>query len=80
MKIVRLLSIGIMVMFALAVGIAAIDPAYAATPCCGYVGGKYVNLKTGKAVKPPASMKAAAPKTGGTTGGSNPGPSDGSYK
>jgi hypothetical protein len=72
MTIARTISIGIFVTFALAFATAALDPVYAVTPCCNYVGGKYINLKTGKEVTPPSTMKAAAPKTGGTTGASNP--------
>lgn len=74
MTIVRIISIGIMMMVAL---IATFDAVYAVVPCCAYRNGVYVNLKTGKPVKPPASIKAAAPKTGGTSGGSNPGGSMG---
>jgi hypothetical protein len=55
MTIARTISIGIFVTFALAFGIAALDPVYAVTPCCSYVGGKYINLKTGKEVTPPKS-------------------------
>jgi hypothetical protein len=40
MTIARILSIGIVVMFASAVGIAAFDSIYAEVPCCAYVGGK----------------------------------------
>jgi hypothetical protein len=34
-------------------------PGYAAEPCCDWVYGKYINLKTGKEVKP--SKDAVAP-------------------
>jgi hypothetical protein len=73
MIITRIISIGIVVMFAL---IATFDAVYAESPCCTYRNGVYVNLKTGKPVTPPTStIKASAPKTGGPTGASNPAPS-----
>jgi hypothetical protein len=51
--------------FAIVVGIAAFDTAYAETPCCNWVGGKYINKKTGKEVKPPKG--AVAPTHSGAT-------------
>jgi hypothetical protein len=38
---------------------------YAAQTCCNWVGGKYINLKTGKEVKPPKG--AVAPLNEGVT-------------
>jgi hypothetical protein len=38
---------------------------YAAQPCCNWVGGKYINLKTGKEIKPPKG--AVAPLDEGVT-------------
>jgi hypothetical protein len=32
-------------------------PGYAAEPCCAWVGGKYINLKTGMAVLPPKDVQ-----------------------
>lgn len=32
--------------------------AYAAERCCGWIGGKYINLKTGMAVLPPKDARA----------------------
>jgi hypothetical protein len=72
MKIVRIISIGIAVMFALAVGIASFDPTYAVGPCCALKDGVWIVTKTGKPASPaqiqtmqksqsPASIKAAAP-------------------
>jgi hypothetical protein len=71
MTITRIISTGAVVMFAL---IAASDAVYGLRPCCGYRNGVYVNLKSGKpvSVTPAASIKAASPKTGSTTGSSNP--------
>ena len=33
----------------------------AAEPCCGWIGGKYINLKTGKAVAPPKDTHPPGP-------------------
>jgi hypothetical protein len=33
-------------------------PSHAAQPCCNWVGGKYINLKSGKEVKPPKGAVA----------------------
>ena len=38
---------------ALATLIGTSASSYAAQPCCKWVGDKYINLKTGKQVKPP---------------------------
>jgi hypothetical protein len=46
--------------FAVIVAIAAFDTAYALQPCCSWVGGKYINLKTGKEVTPPKGSVAPA--------------------
>ena len=35
-----------------------LGPVYAAEPCCDWVYGKYINLKTGKEVKPPKGAVA----------------------
>jgi hypothetical protein len=34
-------------------GTIGLAPSYAAERCCGWVGGKYINLKTGMPVLPP---------------------------
>jgi hypothetical protein len=86
MTIARTISIGAVVMFALS---AALDPVYAAGPCCALKNGAWIVTKTGKPASPaqvrtmeksqaPASIKAASPKTGGATGSSNPAPVGGS--
>jgi len=65
MTIARILILAIVVIFSAAVMTAAYDPVYAIEPCCGYVGGKYVNLKTGKEARPPKSASTTtAPVTG----------------
>jgi len=82
MTIVRIISIGIVALFAL---IATFDATYAATPCCGLGNGVWIVLKTGKPASPAqirtmqsaGTIKADAPKTGGTTGSSNAGGSMG---
>ena len=74
----RIISIGIVAMFALAVGIASFDPSYAGQPCCTLKDGTWIVNKTGKPASPAqirtmgpsATIKADTPKTGGTTGGS----------
>jgi hypothetical protein len=43
---------------ALATLIGTSASSYAAQPCCKWVGGKYINLKTGKQVKPPKGSVA----------------------
>jgi hypothetical protein len=64
MSIARILILGIVVMFAVAT--AAFRPVYAAEPCCNFVGGKYINLKTGKEVTPPKGVHAPRPAIGGS--------------
>jgi hypothetical protein len=51
MTITRIIGIGIVTMFALAIGIATFDPTYAAmdqAPCCAVRNGVWVVTKTGK--------------------------------
>ena len=52
MTITRIISIGIVTMFALAIGIATFDPVYAAgepsSPCCSVRNGVWIVTKTGK--------------------------------
>jgi hypothetical protein len=43
---------------ALAIIIESVAPGYAGDPCCDWVYGKYINLKTGKEVKPPKGAVA----------------------
>jgi hypothetical protein len=43
---------------ALAIIIGSVAPGYAGDPCCDWVYGKYINLKTGKEVKPPKGAVA----------------------
>ena len=52
MTIARIISIGFVVMFALAVGIASFDPVYAALPCCALKDGTWIVTKTGKPASP----------------------------
>jgi hypothetical protein len=49
-------------MLAVAVVMGTSASSYAAQRCCNWVNGKYINLKTGKEVKPP---KAAVPPLDG---------------
>jgi hypothetical protein len=49
---------------ALAVIMGFVACGYASEPCCDWVYGKYINLKTGKEVKPPRG--AVAPGSVGT--------------
>jgi hypothetical protein len=76
MTIARIFSIGVVVMFALAVGIATFDAVYAVAPCCAFRNGVYVNLKTGKPAPLPTAHVASPPKTGGS--GTPASPSGGS--
>jgi len=76
MPITRILALGIMLMLAAAIGIAAFDPTYAANPCCAYVDGKYINLKTGKPARPPKAAHSPDSLTGAkpaTPSGPDPG-------
>jgi hypothetical protein len=49
-------------LLALAAIVGPVAPGYAGEPCCDWVYGKYINLKTGKEVKPPKG--AVAPGSG----------------
>ena len=82
MTIVRIISIGSVVMVASAIGIASLDPSYALLPCCGYRNGVYVNLKTGKPVKPPTAHIAPTPHPASppTAGGAATGTGGGGHK
>jgi hypothetical protein len=86
MTITRIISIGIVVMFVLAVGIATFDPTYAGLPCCTLKDGTWIVTKTGKPASPaqirtmgtsqsPGSTEhlASPPKTGGATTGTSGG-------
>jgi hypothetical protein len=88
MTIARIISIGSVAMFVLAVGIASFDPVYAAAPCCSLKDGVWIVTKTGKPASPtqirtmgtsqsPASTEHVAsppkPTTGAATGTSGGG-------
>ena len=45
-------------LLALATIVGPVAPGYAGEPCCDWVYGKYINLKTGKEVKPPKGAVA----------------------
>jgi hypothetical protein len=45
-------------LLALAAIMGPVAPGYAGEPCCDWVYGKYINLKTGKEVKPPKGTVA----------------------
>ena len=55
MAITRILALGNMLALIGTIGLA---PGFAAEPCCGWVGGKYINLKTGIPVLPPKAGHA----------------------
>jgi hypothetical protein len=55
MVITRALALGSLIALN---GATSLAPGYAAEPCCGWVGGKYVNLKTGKVALPPKDAHA----------------------
>ncbi len=78
MTITRIFSIGIVTMFALAIGIAIFDPVYAAEPCCTVRNGVWIVNKTGKPASPAQirtmgtqspSPNAAGPKVEGPGSG-----------
>jgi hypothetical protein len=93
MTIARIISIGAVVTFALAVGIVTFDPTYAGAPCCTIQNGVWIVTKTGKPAspaqirtmgtssQPSAPIKADTPKTGsGAPVSPSPSGSDGGYK
>jgi hypothetical protein len=63
MTITRILCFAGTLALATPIGISASN--YAAQPCCKWVGDKYINLKTGKQVKPPKG--SVAPSDAGVT-------------
>jgi hypothetical protein len=67
MVITRILALGNILTLIGTIGLA---PGNAAEPCCGWVGGKYINLKTGMAVFPPKDARARSVET------ANPEPED----
>ena len=82
MTITRIISIGVVVMFGLAIGIATFDPVYAAgepsIPCCSVRNGVWIVNKTGKPASPAQirtmgtqspSPNAAGPKVEGPGSG-----------
>jgi len=48
-------------LLALATIMGPVAPGYAGEPCCAWIYGKYINLKTGKEVKPPEGAVAPGP-------------------
>jgi hypothetical protein len=48
-------------LLALATIMGPVAPGYAGEPCCEWIYGKYINLKTGKEVKPPKGAVAPGP-------------------
>ena len=65
MTLARIISIGIVAMFALAVGIASFDPSYAGLPCCTLKDGTWIVNKTGKPASPAQirTMQPSQPST-----------------
>ena len=88
----RIISIVIVAMFALAVGIASFDAVYALNPCCGLKDGTWIVLKTGKPASPaqirtmgtsqsPSAEHASSPKpAGGTPASPSSGGGGGNHK
>ena len=75
MTITRIIGIGIVTMFALAMGIATFDAAYAAGPCCSVRNGVWVVIKTGKPASPTqirTMEKLQQSQTGKSMGGNSP--------
>ena len=68
MIIARTISIGIMVMFVSAVGIASFDRAMSCSPGATFRNGVYVNLTTRKPAPLPTARDATPPKAEGTSG------------
>jgi hypothetical protein len=59
-------------MFALAIGIATFDAAYAAGPCCSVRNGVWVVIKTGKPASPAQIRTMEQSQTGKSIGGNAP--------
>ncbi len=76
MTITRIISIGIVTMFALAIGIATFDPVYAAgepsIPCCSVRNGVWIVNKTGKPASPAQIRTMEQSQTGKSIGGNAP--------
>jgi hypothetical protein len=71
MTITRIISIGVVTMFALAIGI-AFDPSYALTPCCSVRDGVWIVNKTGKPASPAQIRTMEQSQTGKSIGGNSP--------
>jgi len=67
MTIARIISIGIVTMFALAVGIAGFDPVYAGAPCCALKDGTWIVTKTGKPASPAQIRTMGTSQPSGST-------------
>ena len=75
MTITRIISIGIVTMFGLAIGIATFDPTYAGLPCCTVRNGVWIVTKTGKPASPAqirTMEKFQQSQTGKSIGGNAP--------
>ena len=75
MTITRIISIGIVTIFALTIGIAIFDPVYAGLPCCTVRNGVWIVNKTGKPASPAqirTMEKLQQSQTGKSVGGNAP--------
>jgi hypothetical protein len=72
MTIARIISIGVVTMFALAIGIATFDAAYAAGPCCSVRNGVWIVNKTGKPASPAQIRTMEQSQTRKSIGGNSP--------
>jgi hypothetical protein len=68
MRIIRIVSIDIVAMFALTIGFATFDGVMSCSPGATFRNGVYVNLTTGKPAPLPTTQVATPPKVEGPTG------------
>jgi hypothetical protein len=79
MRIIRIVSIDIVAMFALTIVIATFDRAMPCSPGAAFRNGVYVNLTTGKPAPLPTAHVATPPEAEGPSGAPSVSPSgDGS--
>jgi hypothetical protein len=77
MRIIRIVSVDIIAMFALTIVLATFDRAMPCSPGAAFRNGVYVNLTTGKPAPLPTAQVATPPKAEGLSGAPSVSPSDG---
>jgi hypothetical protein len=67
MTLARIISIGILAVFASAIGITSFDPVFAAQPCCSIRDGTWIVTKTGKPASPAQVRTMGTSQPSGST-------------